>query len=366
MMKIIDQFSRYFVGGLFIFSGLIKLNDPIGTKIKLEEYFDVFSVDFSPFFEHLVPWALPIGMFLIILEIVLGIAVLINYRMKITTWVLLLLIIFFTFLTFYSAYFDKVTDCGCFGDAIPLNPWQSFIKDLILVVFIAHLFWYRTRFKDILKVQTGNIIALSTAIISCIIGIYAIEHLPYLDFRPYKIGANIQMGMIPEEDPIIEYIFEKDGKEIKSPTFLTEADGYTYINSVVTNEEKTIPKVQDYQIMSPDGEDYTDQSFQGIKLIVVMQDTKTLRMSRLNELAQLANRLDGKLETVLFTSISEQEIESLRHEYQLAIPFYFVDGTVLKAMIRSNPGIMLWRDGVVMGKWHINDLPDETDIANML
>ena len=139
-MIILDSIVRFIVGALFIFSGLIKLNDPIGTQIKLEEYFEVFAVDFAGFFVYLIPAALTISMLLIVLEVVLGIAVLLNYQMQKTTMVLLLLITFFTFLTFYSAYFDKVTDCGCFGDAIALTPWESFTKDLILVVLIVYLF----------------------------------------------------------------------------------------------------------------------------------------------------------------------------------------------------------------------------------
>ena len=112
-MKLTDNIIRFLVGGLFIFSGLIKLNDPIGTQIKLEEYFEVFSTDFAGFFHWFIPFALPIGMILIVLEVVIGIAALVNYKMKITTSVMLGLIVFLTFLTFYSAYFDKVTDCGC-------------------------------------------------------------------------------------------------------------------------------------------------------------------------------------------------------------------------------------------------------------
>src|SRR5688572_3295105 len=154
-MKFVDQFSRFLVGGLFIFSGLIKLNDPIGTEIKLEEYFEVFATDFGSFFHYFIPYALEIGVVLIVLEVVLGVAVLINYRMTLSTKVLMALLIFFTFLTFYSAYFDKVTDCGCFGDAIKLTPWQSFYKDLILMAFVLHLYWYRKRYAPWLRTMEG-------------------------------------------------------------------------------------------------------------------------------------------------------------------------------------------------------------------
>ena len=146
-MKNLYTLSRYLVGVLFIFSGLIKINDPIGTQIKLEEYFEVFSADFTPLFEHLVPLALILSVILCTLEIVIGIALLMNYKMKITRVILLSLIVFFTFLTFYSAYFNKVTDCGCFGDAIKLTPWESFTKDIILLSFSLIIFILNKKVK---------------------------------------------------------------------------------------------------------------------------------------------------------------------------------------------------------------------------
>lgn len=180
MQKIIDQFSRFFVGGLFIFSGLIKLNDPIGTQIKMQEYFEVFADDFGSFFHHFVPWALEIGMVMIVLEVALGVAILIFWRMKWTGWVLLLLMIFFTFLTFYSAYFNKVTDCGCFGDAIKLTPWESFTKDIILMVFVAHLFWYKHNYKPALRTREGDAVIIAVTVLSLYLGIHAVNHLPLL------------------------------------------------------------------------------------------------------------------------------------------------------------------------------------------
>ena len=149
-MKILDWIVRFLVGGLFIFSGLVKLNDPVGTQIKLEEYFEVFSSDIAGFFHVFIPFALPIAMILVVLEVVIGFAILLNQRMNITMWITLVLIVFFTFLTFYSAYFNKVTDCGCFGDAIPLTPWESFTKDVILLFMIIYLFIKRNSFKELL------------------------------------------------------------------------------------------------------------------------------------------------------------------------------------------------------------------------
>jgi len=155
-MRFIYTLSRYLVGLLFIFSGGIKINDPVGTQIKLQEYFEVFSSDFSTLFEILVPYALVLSVFLCTLEIVIGIALLLNYKMKFVSKITLGLIIFFTFLTFYSAYFNKVTDCGCFGDAIKLTPWESFYKDIILLILSLAIFYIYPKYLTLLPVPVES------------------------------------------------------------------------------------------------------------------------------------------------------------------------------------------------------------------
>jgi uncharacterized membrane protein YphA (DoxX/SURF4 family) len=363
--KIIDIFSRVFVGGLFIFSGLIKLNDPIGTKIKLEEYFEVFSSDFGSFFEFFIPFALPIAMFLIVLEIALGVAVLINYKMKTAMAVMLTLMVFFTFLTFYSAYFDKVTDCGCFGDAIPLTPWQSFYKDIILMVFVLHLFWYREGYVSLFRNRPAHFIIGGVSMVSIIVGIYAIRHLPYIDFRPYEIGNSIPAKMIPEETPKLEYTFEKDGEEVIAMKYMSPKDGYEYLSSRILNEKASTAKITDYQVVSIEGDDFTEETFTGNKLLLLFYDTSLESKSKMEAINNLVAGLQNT-EAMVLTSSGEEAFEAFRHEYQLAVPYYFTDATVLKAMIRSNPGIMLVKNGVVVGKWHHNDIPTSIEVNSLV
>ncbi len=296
--RIIDQFSRFFVGVIFIFSGHIKLNDPIGTEIKLEEYFEVFATDFGSFFQVFIPYALELGLFLIVLEIVLGVAVLINYRMNLTTKVLLGLLLFFTFLTFYSAYFNKVTDCGCFGDAIKLTPWHSFYKDIILMAFVFHLFWYRKRYDPLLRTMEGHAVIIAVTATSLFLGIYAVRHLPFIDFRAYKIGNTIPEQMKPEEQPIIEFIFEKDGEKVRSQKFLTEQEGYAYKDSHVLNEEKATAKITDYAVTSVDGEDVTQQTFTGAKLLIIMYDIHHSSAENIDEIRTLAKSLSSEKKDV--------------------------------------------------------------------
>ena len=173
-MKILAHIVRFLVGGIFIFSGLVKLNDPVGTQIKLEEYFEVFAADMPvmhDFWMSLVPFALYFSVLMCAAEVILGVALIVSWRLKQVNWVLLLLIIFFTFLTFYSAYYNKVTDCGCFGDFLKLKPWTSFTKDIVLLVLVLFLIWQRNLFRNL---RTGSLVGLS-AIFSVALAFYAIR-----------------------------------------------------------------------------------------------------------------------------------------------------------------------------------------------
>lgn len=364
--KYIDPFSRFFVGGLFIFSGLIKLNDPVGTQIKMEEYFEVFTADFGSFFHYFIPWALEIGMIMIILELMLGVAILFFWRMNLTTWVLVLMMTFFTFLTFYSAYFNKVTDCGCFGDAIKLTPWESFSKDIVLMVFVMHLFWYRKSYKPFLRDQLGNGVVIATGVLSLVVGIYAIRHLPFIDFRAYKIGNNIPQQMMAPEQPIIEYIFQKEGKEVRDTKFLSAEDGYKYVSSHVLNEDKIKPKITDYSVSSPEGEDMTSYTFEGNKLLIVIYNVNKASVDNIEAIRTLTKELEGKVDCFVLTSSGAEAMENFRHEHQLAIPYYYADATVLKTILRANPGIALWKKGTVLGNWHHNDTPSASEVLDLL
>jgi hypothetical protein len=281
--------------------------------------------------------------------------------MNLTTKVLLGLIIFFTFLTFYSAYFNKVTDCGCFGDAIKLTPWESFYKDIILFVFVLHLFWYRKRFDAVLRTREGHAVVIAVTAISFFLGIYAIQHLPFIDFRAYKIGNNIPEQMKAKEQPMIEYVFEKDGEEVSSKDFITEA-GYTYKDSRVLNEEEATPKITDYAVSTVEGEDVTPSTFTGAKLFIIMYDVHLASTKNIEQIKQLTKSLDGKVEMMVLTSSASADVEAFRHENQLAVPYFFSDATVLKTIIRSNPGLTLWVNGTVKGMWHHNDTPNADEV----
>lgn len=362
-MKWIALISRIVVGALFIFSGLIKINDPVGTAIKLEEYFEVFATDISSFFLVFVPYALFLSVFLSVLEVVLGIAILIWYRSNATAWILLLLIVFFTFLTFYSAYFNKVTDCGCFGDAIKLTPWQSFIKDIILLLLILVLFFNRKIFQPLLSEKTGNILIIVFIVLNTALAIYAIQYLPYIDFRVYKIGTDMPVAMHPSSPLRYRYIMTKNGETHTFDHYPSDTS-YQYVSMELINPEDQA-KITDYNIWSDEG-DFTEESFQGNKLMVIIFNADKANTKNIQKIKNLSEELSDVADTWIITASDEKTFEKFRHEHQLAFPYFYGDATVLKTMIRTNPGLFLMQNGIVKGKWSHKAVPEPEEIRDLL
>jgi uncharacterized membrane protein YphA (DoxX/SURF4 family) len=362
-MTWVRTIARWLVGGLFIFSGLIKVNDPVGTGIKLEEYFVVFSSDIAPFFSIFEPYTLQLSVLLVVLEVALGVAVLLNYRMKITSWILLLMILFFSFLTFYSAYFNKVTDCGCFGDAIKLTPWESFTKDLVLLGLIMVFFPVRQRLKPVLSPQAGNILMGLVIVLNLYLAVHAIRHLPFVDFRAYKVGASIPASMEPSEPLKHSYIMEKDGQEYEFEQYPDDTS-YHYVDIRLLNPEAQ-PTITDYSVWSPDGEDITDRTFSGTQLLLVVHYVEKANQPYFTDINQLIQAVEADMGVMVLTASDEGSFEVFRHEVQLPAPYFFADATVLKTMVRSNPGLLLLQDGVVKGKWHYRDVPSPDQLRSL-
>lgn len=363
MKNIITQFSRLFVGILFIISGLIKLNDPIGFSYKLAEYFSepVFNL---PFF---VPFALGIALFLVILEVILGIMLLIGYKTKFTIWSLLVLIVLFTFLTFYSAYYNVVKDCGCFGDALKLTPWQSFIKDIVLLFFILILFFNKKLIQPLFRNSVQNIIIYVSIILCSFMGIWVLNHLPLIDFRPFKVGNNIQKGMrIPDNAPksVVEmiFIYKVNGvdKEFTEKDLMALPEGATFVDrkdKVII--EGYIPPIHDFT-MEKDGSDYKEELLEEPKLVlIVAYDLVNADQSGLAKLEKLNTEAKAKGYKVIgMTASSSKEIEKSKKQFGMTFDFYFCDAITLKTIERANPSIVILEKGTIKQKFHYNDLAD--------
>ena len=362
-MRFLTELFRWFTGLLFIFSGLIKVNDPVGTSIKLSEYFEVFALDIAPFFRSFVPYSLYLSVFLCVVEVVLGLALLIRYKPKVTTKLLLGMILFFTFLTFYSAYFNKVTDCGCFGDAIKLTPWQSFYKDLILLFTISWLFFARHKAVRPENQATRHLAIILTTLLNLAIAYYAIAHLPFIDFRAFKVGTHIPTNMQPSEEFQYQYIMSKNGEELVFDEY--PSDETLEFKEMILKNPEAQPKITEYNIWNDEG-DWTEYTLQGKKLFIIVTNTEkaNLRSFRAVNLL-IEDLLSTDIEAIAITSSERQMFENFRHEIQLAIPYYFGDATVLKTMIRSNPGLIFLDNGEVKAKYHYNDVPSLEEVNEL-
>lgn len=359
-MKYLVWISRIIVGVLFIISGLIKLNDPVGFSFKLEEYFSQGVLNL-PF---LMPLALSISIFVVIVEVLLGILLLIGFKPKFTVWSLLSMIVFFTFLTFYSAYFNKVTDCGCFGDAVKLTPWESFTKDIILLVFILILFFGRKHIKSIFSSKVNWIIGGASLVACILFANQVLNHLPSVDFRPYKIGANIQEGMsVPNNAPkaVYEYAWRfkvnGDDKIVVTNGEYPSVDG-EFIDVETTEIQKGYePPIHDFTI-EQDGQDLASEILEEDNLVMVIAyDLAKSNNDFFSEVAVVTGRAKAKGYKVVGMSASSNErANKVKENYNLDFDFYFTDETTLKTIVRSNPAILVLQRGTITQKVHHNDL----------
>ncbi|MBC2839798.1 BT_3928 family protein [Robiginitalea sp. SC105] len=362
-MKYLVQVARVLVGLLFIVSGFIKLNDPVGFSFKLEEYFSPPVLDL-PFLE---PYALAIALFVVVLEVILGVTLLLGYQRKLTLWTLLATIVFFTFLTLYSAVTGKVTDCGCFGDALKLTPWQSFYKDVALLVLILILMWGQKHINPLGSrlLRAG---VTSAALLACILfANYVLNHLPWIDFRPYHIGASIPEGMKVPDDappPVYEYDwkFRIDGAEkiITTNGAYPQVDG-EFIEVADTREIQAgyEPPIHDFTV-EREGVDFAREILSRPQLLMVISyDLDKSYGPAFSELAKYTDSASALGYSVIGMSASSQEaVNELKATHGLDFPFYFTDQTTLKTIVRSNPGLLRLEEGVIRQKLHYNDLEE--------
>lgn len=377
MGKIVLNISRAVVGLLFIFSGLIKANDPLGFGYKLQEYFEVFHISF---FNDFAP---AIAILLCTLEIVLGALLLLGFWARQVAWGILVLIVFFTFLTFYSAFFEVVTSCGCFGDAIPLTPWQSFSKDLILLALIIVIFMDREHIRPMVSNNRAqDLISGFIVIVSLGFGLYTYNFQPIIDFLPYKIGNNIpSLMVVPPGAPLDLYQITYKMKNKKSGEEKTLTDK-EYIKTAIwkdTNWEIVGEpvnvllkkgydvKIKDLKITDSQGTDYNKEILENpyYNLIVVAYDLNKANKNGIGDLNALAiNAAENfNIRTVLLTSNSAQSAEEFSNQNKLVMEIFYADGIPLKSMVRANPGLLLLKNGTIINKWHFHNLPSYDELA---
>jgi len=372
---------RIFVGLLFIFSGFIKANDPTGFGYKLQEFFHVFHTDF------LNDYSTWIAVVICGFEIILGALLLLGIAGRKVAWGLLLLIIFFTFLTFYAAFFEVVSSCGCFGDAIPLTSWQSFGKDLILLALILVIFIKKERITPIIKSSfTSNLVTFFIVLASFGIGIYTIYFLPIIDFLPYKVGNNlpslmeIPEGASPDEYEHVYTLKNKitgESKTMNDKEYMSqkiwEDENWEIVGEPTTKLIKKgyqVP-ISDLIISDAEGNDYTKDIIGNpyYNFVVTSVDvtklspTDFLALDRINQTIQELSK-EFPLRAILLTASSSDDVNYLNDQLDLVLETFYADAIPLKSMVRSNPGVMLLQNGVVIKKWSKNTFPTKEELVN--
>lgn len=371
-MKIALNTVRIIVGVLFIFSGLIKANDPQGLSYKMQEFCEVWGWNFMN------NYTLVLSFLMIAFEIIAGVAVLVGWQMRLFSWLLLLLILFFTFLTGYALLSGKIKECGCFGDCIPLQANQSFIKDLALTVLIIFIFANRNRIRAALGTRASVIILFFTAIFSLALQWYVLDHLPLMDCLPYKVGSNIPAkmqippGAVPDK-VVIMYTYEKDGKQVKFSAANFPADfGDSY--KLVKREDEVVrkgnatPAIRDFSLETVSGDDTTQALLNegGYKLFLFLKsgyDTGEWT-NTLNVVMRVAEQ--KKIPGFLVTNVPMEALRRQPPDVFYAFTPLRCDITAIKTAARSNPTLYLIHQGTIVRKWGQADFEQALPVISQL
>lgn len=363
---------RFLLGITFIFSGFVKAVDPLGSYYKIQDYVTAFGIaEWIPAFVLLL-----FGIILASLEFSIGIFLFLGIRRLISSLLAMLLMIVMTPLTFYLAIANPVSDCGCFGDAWVLTNWQTFGKNVVLLAAAIIVF---RRYKQIVRFITAKmewLVSMYTLFFVFVLSFYCLANLPILDFRPYKIGTDIKAGMeIPEDakPSVFEtyFILEKDGKQ-KEFTLDNYPDStWTFVEARTVLKEKGYePPIHDFSLIElSTGEDITDSvlAYKGYTFLLVahrIEEADDGNIDLINEIYDYS--VEHGYKFYALTSSSEEAIEEWCDQTGAEYPFCQVDDITLKTIIRSNPGLLLLKDGIILNKWADNQIPDEYALTDAL
>ena len=394
----ITHIFRVATGGLFIFSGVIKSNDPTGFGYKLQEYFEVFTADFVRLFDikdvkqsgniliHLCDYfhvhSVELAIIVCVSEVALGFMLLIGWQRTLTLWLLLAQIGFFTFLTFYSACYNKVTGCGCFGDFIKLAPWESFWKDIVLLVAIAILFAGKDNIKPLFSTTMKNLGATSIAIATSVVfPIFCYSFLPVWDFLPFYNGSDVCKGREngPNYKPAV-YQYNMYYKNLKTGEIKEFTDKnapwadtlnwkYDTLKTSLVSKAQDEAKILTYTFQDMDGNELADSLLRdnGYYFLLIMN--KLDQTSKNQKTIQAINSIynSSRSSGLTFYAVThdfKEDIEKYKKETKTNFPFLISDDVQLKMMVRSNPGLMLFKGCKMIKKWHYNNLPTFEDIKS--
>jgi uncharacterized membrane protein YphA (DoxX/SURF4 family) len=383
-MKFLISFVRGLVGILFIFSGLVKADDPLGLSYKMQEFFEVWN------FHWLDHFTLAFSIIMIVFEIVAGVAILVGWRMRLFSWLLLLLIIFFTFLTGYAYLSGKVRECGCFGDCIPLTAGESFTKDLLLLILIIFLFLVRDRIKPAFN-QVGSVALLILAtLFSIAFQWYVLIHLPVVDCLPYKAGNNMLEKMKPPpgsipDSTVITMVYDKKGQKVEFSASKFPADfddSYKFVSRYdkLIRKGNAEPAIKDFNLLTGDGADTTQAVLEarGYKLFVFMKEVVDPSPSWNAAFSILLTMAKSKQVPVIFITGDYDNVAAWVQHQGLTtdITVLKCDATAIKTAARANPTLYLLKNSTILKKWSyadferalpsVNELPQQSGLAQVM
>ncbi len=364
-MKIIKHIARILLGAIFIFSGFVKGIDPWGSAYKFTDYFNAMGL------EWLIWSAFPLGVFLAFAEFAIGVALFFNIFIRFFSWLSLLFMAFFLPLTLWVAIKNPVTDCGCFGDALVISNWATFYKNLVLIVFAIIVVKYRNKMEFDRGKKPGFVLGVLTITAYIAIVFYSYNHLPVFDFRPYKIGVNIPEAMkTPEDAPkeIYENTFYYKNKNTGEVQQFTEQN-YPWqdtVNWLYENMESKLvqegykPPIHDFSIQSAEGDNVIDffiyeKNYVFMLIACNLDKSSRKQQEKINNLAGWAK--ESGLSFICLTSSLPDQSATFAEETDAPYEFFTCDEITLKTIIRSNPGLIVLKDGVIVEKWHYNDIP---------
>ncbi len=354
-MKPLINISRIIVGLLFIFSGLVKANDPHGLSYKMQEFFELWRM--SQFDSMTLAFSVLMNAF----EIIAGFALLLGWRIKLFSWLLLLLILFFTFLTGYTFITGKPTNCGCFGDCIPITSKTSFLKDVALTVLIGFIFWQRDKIRPVFSKMTGAIIMILVSAISFGIQWYALTYLPPVDCLPYKKGNNITekmkipVGALPDSFAI-RFVYEKGGKQFEfAPADLpADLDSYNYVSRTdkLIRKGNAEPPIKGFALTGSTDQDSTAIVLsQPYSVILFCEDFTTPFSAWKDEFIKVYKTAKAKnIPVYAVTSRREEAVSNFASTSFAGLPVFVCDYTAIRTAARTNPCVYLLKEGTVADK----------------
>ncbi len=371
-MRLVKNLCRIIVGIVFIYSGFVKGIDPLGSDYKFTDYFNAFGMGWMNATTLFFSFALSLAEFLI------GTALLFNLWVSRMAWGALLFMAFFTPLTLVLALTNPVSDCGCFGDAMILTNWQTFWKNIILFLLAIMIFVYRKEYKSSLSLMGQfSFLTLAGAGTLCL-SIYCYRHLPVLDFRPYAVGKNITEGMrLPEgaKPDQYEVTLKYKNKQTGEIRSFTE-ENYPWQDTLnweyESSSERLVKKgyitpIHDLVIEHPTLGNITEEILEDDNHTILavaynLNQSDTQYQPAINRLAEYA--CEKGIRFYGLTSSTERDIEAYKKRNHVPYEFCTADEIQLKTMIRSNPGVIILREGTILDKWAGKDVPDVKELQD--